>query len=230
MRDTADAEHPLDDPHEREMAAAMARAGMLHDLPPSISSIVSDADRSGHKWATRLKMHDGSTRLIELAHHFKDQYRDEYTGETLPSDWIKEAIFDEIHYFNTHVWTGIPAEVARSDPEAKIIGTRWVLNNKGDIHNPDVRARLVAQEVGDGPDSAFYAATPPLESKRLLLSQWATERERNGQCLKLSFIDVRKAYFHGRPTSKLFVRLPKEMGMPAGYVARLERAMYGTRP
>ena len=109
------------------------------------------------------------------------------------------------------------------------MGTRWVLNNKGDIHSPDVRARLVAQEVFDGPDAAFYAATPPLEAKRMLLSQWATERRRGGRPLKVSFIDVRKAYFHGTPTRKLFVRLPKELGMSSDYVARLDRCMYGTR-
>ena len=97
------------------------------------------------------------------------------------------------------------------------------------MHAPDVRARLVAQEVGDGPDTAFYAATPPLESKRMLLSQWATEQRRGGKNLKISLIDVRKAYFHGTPTRRLYVRLPKELGMPSGYVARLDRCMYGTR-
>ena len=62
----------------------------------------------------------------------------------------------------------------------------------------------------------------------MLFSQYATERERGGKKLKLSFIDARKAYFLGTPTRKLFVRLPKELGMKPGYVARLDRAMYGT--
>ena len=70
---------------------------------------------------------------------------------------------------------------------------------------------------------------PPLEAKRMLSSQWATERNRNGHNLKLSFIDVRKAYFHGTPTRQLFDKFPKEMGMGTGYVARLDKCVYGTR-
>ena len=111
------------------------------------------------------------------------------------------------------------------------MGCRWVNCNKGDLTNPDVRCRLVAQEVnhGDGPTDAFYAATPPLEAKRLLFSQWATERKRDGQNLKLSFVDIRKAYFNGRPKRSLYVRLPPELGLPKSTVAKLERCMYGTR-
>ena len=47
--------------------------------------------------------------------------------------------------------------------------------------------------------------------------------------MKLSFIDVRKAYFHGTPTRKLFVRFPRELGLGPGFVGRLDKAMYGTR-
>ena len=47
--------------------------------------------------------------------------------------------------------------------------------------------------------------------------------------MKLSFIDVRKAYFNGSPTRKLFVRFPAEMGQSKDTVARLDRCMYGTR-
>ena len=93
---------------------------------------------------------------------FRDDYKDEYTNGLLPSAWVREAIFDELDHFNKNVWTVVPESVARSDPDAKLIGTRFIINNKGDVHQPDVRARLVAQEVGDGPDSSFYAATPPL--------------------------------------------------------------------
>ena len=68
-----------------------------------------------------------------------------------------------------------------------------VICNKDDQSDPDVRARLVAQEVNTHEDSSFFAATPPLESKRMLFSQWATERVRGGSALKLAFVDVRKA-------------------------------------
>ena len=116
-------------------------------------------------------MFDGSKRVVHLANNFKEQYKDEYTSEVLPSDWVREAIHDELDYFNSNVWTIVPLAQAQAEPDAKVIGTRFITSNNGDIHSPDVKARLVAQEVGDGPDAACYAATPPLESKRLLFSQ-----------------------------------------------------------
>ena len=99
------------------------------------------------------------------------------------------------------------------------------------MEDPDVRCRLVAQEVnhGDGPTDAFHAATPPLESKRLLFSQWATERKRHGQHLKISCVDIRKAYFNGKPNRSLYVRLPPELGLPRNVLGKLVRCMYETR-
>ena len=46
--------------------------------------------------------------------------------------------------------------------------------NKNDINDPDVRCRLVAQEVYLHADESFFAATPPLEAKRLLFSEYAS--------------------------------------------------------
>ena len=122
-------------------------------------------------------------------------YKDEYTGDTIPRAWVEEAINEELDYFNANVWCGVHINDALKDPAAKVISSRWVVCNKNDAHNPDVRARLVAQEVNTGSDASYFAATPPLECKRMLLSQYATEKTRHGQPLKLRFIDVRKTYF-----------------------------------
>ena len=78
------------------------------------------------------------------------------------------------------MWAGVPLEDVQKDPDAKIIGCRWVIHNKNDNRDPDIRARLVAQEVNVHEDAAFFAATPPLESKRMLFSQWASEITRGG--------------------------------------------------
>ena len=74
-----------------------------------------------------------------------------------------------------------------------MLNGRWVLCNKGDLLAPDCRARFVACEVNVGDDLSFFAATPPLEAKRLLLSQWATQRTRKGKRLQLHFADAKKA-------------------------------------
>ena len=75
----------------------------------------------------------------------------------------------------------------------------------------------------------FFAATPPLEAKRVLMSQWSSERVKKGRPLKLHFADARKAYFNGRPARSLYIKLPKELGFGNETVGKLERSCYGTR-
>ena len=156
-------------------------------------------------------------------------YRDEYTNELLPKAWVQEAIHEELDYFNSRVWKAVPLDEALKEEGAKIIGCRWVMANKNDINDPDIRARLVAQEVGHHADHSLFASTPPLECKRMLFSDWATRRTHQGSSLKMTFIDVRKAYFYGTPSRPLYIRPPAELGMPKGMVMKLERCMYGCR-
>ena len=114
----------------------------------------------------------------------------------------------------TRVGGGVPLEEARNDPQGKPIGARWVLCSKSDNSDPDVRARLVAQEVSTYNDDNFHVATPPLGANKLLFSQWATEQWRSGSRLKLSFIDVRKPYFNGVPSRRLYVKLLQNWAFP----------------
>ena len=86
---------------------------------------------------------------------------------------------------------------------------------------------MVAQEVNLHADESFFAATPPLEAKRLLFSEYASRAK--SEDLQISFVDVKKAYFYGVPERTLYVRLPPELGLGKGVVGKLVRCMYGTR-
>ena len=233
MRDTADAEHAGSD-WTPEMGIAMVHAAMHHDQPAT--SLVaayreSDLAHANAQRKVTFKYMDGREVSLSLDSNFKPQYKDEYTNKMLPYEAAKDAMLDELSYFCSVVFQGVTTDEALKDSDGKIVGCRWVNCNKGDLENPDVRCRLVAQEVnhGDGPTDAFYAATPPLESKRLLFSQWATERKRDGRHLKISCVDIRKAYFNGKPNRSLYVRLPPELGLPRNVLGKLVRCMYGTR-
>lgn len=104
------------------------------------------------------------------------------------------------------------------------------MHNKGDAERPDIRARLVACEVATEKSDAFFASTPPLEAKRLLLSQLASQRVLpDGRALEVSFVNVRKAYFNAVPKRQLHLYLPKEMGQGPKALAKLRRCVYGTR-
>ena len=109
-----------------------------------------------------------------------------------------------------------------------------MLCNKGDAESPDVRARLVACEVNTSgtKEDSFFASTPPLEAKKLLFSEFSATA-RNPALLSdeyvLSFVDIKKAYFNGRPKRNVHLAFPKELGIPENFCAHLKRCVYGTR-
>ena len=82
--------------------------------------------------------------------------------------------------------------------------------------------------MGGAKSDEFNAPTPPLEAKRLLFSEAATNRRFGKHEKKLLFIDVRKAYFNAKVDRPTFVELPPEMQW-AGHCGRLLRCMYGTK-
>lgn len=162
---------------------------------------------------------------------FKELYREEYTGEILPGHLIRETIKEELSCFNAHVWEVMDKEGIKKIKDAKLVRCRWVLCNKGDAQNPDVRARLVACEVNhDGSkEESYFASTPPRDAKRMLFAKFADSLTKHGIEQRLSFVDVRKAYFNGIPRRNLFMSLPKELGLPGHWVGRQIRCVYGTR-
>ena len=202
--------------------------GLFNDV--KYSSLVAayraeDAKVESDKLSVKFKYLSGRTAPSQLV--FKDQYRDEYTNETLPMEHVRPAMLEELEYFCDRVWVGVPLAEAQNDPSGKIVGSRWVNCNKNDALDPDVRCRLVAQEVNLHADDSFYAATPPLEAKRLLFSEFASRCK--NEDLQISFVDVCKAYFYGVPERTIYVRLPPEVGLGKQVVGKLVRCMYGTR-
>ena len=95
------------------------------------------------------------------------------------------------------------------------IGVRWGDVNKGDKIHPEYRSRLVAKEIKIDKRDDLFAATPPLESKKLLFSWAVTEgigfvKGNRKEGMKLDVIDVRRAYFHAEARRQVFVELCEE--------------------
>ena len=75
----------------------------------------------------------------------------------------------------------------------------------------------------------MFAATPPLEAKKILFSLAAsTDNQNSTDPMKLLFIDVRRAFFYAKAKRDICVRLPPEDDEP-GMCGKLCKAMYGTR-
>ena len=162
--------------------------------------------------------------------NFKTAYNDEYTGEILEPHLIANAIIDELDYFNEHVWMIEDKAKMLGVPDHIFVRSRWVMCNKGDSTDPDMRARLVACEVNrEGKNDLFHASTPPLEAKKALFSMYASHRTREGRPLRLSFVDIRKAYFNGIPKRQVYMSIPREMGLAPNLVAKQIRCVYGTK-
>jgi len=93
---------------------------------------------------------------------------------------------------------------------------------------PNVRCRYVAKEIAYAKCDDFWAAMPPLEALRMLISSAATGRSTSRGGRKIMVIDARKAHLHAIPERDLFVELPPEIRKP-GICGRLKRCLYGTR-
>ena len=89
----------------------------------------------------------------------------------------------------------------------KLIGVKWVIVNKGDQENPDIRARLVGKEFRTHNDDSLYAATPPLEALRLIVSHAATLNSTGEAMREVMVNDVRRAYFYAKATRDVFIEV-----------------------
>ena len=205
-------------------------AAMMNALTPN-SALPSKQSSNAKPRESMVKKTNGKSLLVTYnPHNFKTKYVDEYTGEILEPHLIADAIIDELDYFNQHVWRLEEKSQMYAVPDHIFVRSRWIMCNKGDSANPDMRARLVACEVNkEGKNDLFHASTPPLEAKKALFSMYASQRTRGGKPLRLSFVDIRKAYFNGIPTRSLYMSLPPELGLPPNLVAKQIRCVYGTR-
>ena len=96
-------------------------------------------------------------------------------------------------YTKHQVYEKVPIAQCLERTGKKPIGSGWVITNKGDDASPNVRARLVGKEFKTNNTMAMFAATPPLEAKRLLFSR-AVTRQEDGRQRKLMFVDVKKEH------------------------------------
>jgi len=186
-------------------------------------------------------MGDGCVGSVGQYDEHKEEYKeelqrrwDDVSGKELDSSKVKVAREEEMQEFRKHkVYTKVPLVQCWNRTGKKPIGVRWIDINKGDDKQPKYRSRLVAKEIKIDNRDDLFAATPPLEAKKLLLTlamtesygfQWGSNKSR----LKLDFIDVRRAFFHAKCRREVYVELPPEDGEP-GMCGMLNMAMYGTR-
>ena len=152
---------------------------------------------------------------------------DDQSGEPLIPGMVKTARREEIAYFREReVYEKVSLNECWRTTGSAPIGVKWVDVNKGDSQHPNYRSRLVAMEFKRDERPEWYAATPPSECLKILLSLMAGSRKR-----KLLYADVSRAYFYARAARPVYVKLPEEDREPGddNMCGRLKVSMYGTR-
>ena len=133
---------------------------------------------------------------------------DDVSGAPLEVDRVKRARVEEIKYFkNMGVYRKVPKAKCYQLTGRAPIGVRWVDVNKQDDENPLYRSRLVAKQFRTGSDPDLFAATPPLEAMKLIISIAATRNARGRVDKKIMVNDVSRAYFYARSESPTYVEI-----------------------
>lgn len=158
---------------------------------------------------------------------YSDGYWDDVRGGWLDPNRVHEARMEEVGFMQKQgLWDVVPRSRALGH---RIVSVRWVDTNKGTLECPDVRCRLVARDFNAGVDrdrEDLFAATPPWELKRLLLSHAA---DRGSKARKIMLIDVKKAHLYPDCVGDVFIELPEEAQAGPDCVGKLKKMLYGLR-
>ena len=106
------------------------------------------------------------------------------------------------------------------------IPMRWIDINKSDESAPNYRSRLVAKEYKTDIRPDLYAATPPSECLRMLISRMASIPG-----AQMLYVDVSRAYFYAKAVRAVYVQFQEEDSEEGdqGRCGKLLMSMYGTR-
>ena len=98
-----------------------------------------------------------------LEHHFHvDEHADEWEAaklENVNPDDVHQAKLSELRQLQAQDTVCL---VDRKEllPNSKVVGTKWVITNKGTAEAPRLKARLVAQEFATGKSLDFFQGRP----------------------------------------------------------------------
>ena len=142
---------------------------------------------------------------------------------------VSKARREEIEFMvNWDVWEEVPNSLCWEKTGKGPLDGGWIDINKGDKDSPNIRCRYVAKELAHYKCDDFFAAMPPLETLRMIISRAATARRNGRGGRKILVIDARKAHLHAMTDRDIFVRLLPEIRR-VGYCGRLKRCLYDTR-
>ena len=164
---------------------------------------------------------------IKVAEH-KDlwvQAWDEIAGQELDAGKVVEARRLEVEYYEKMgVLTRVHRDICWQKTGRPPLKARWIDHDKGDRY----RSRWVAKQFKNMDSEEWFAATPPLEALRAVLSFATTGGPGKGFMVN----DVSRAFFYAPVQQDIFVELCEEMRRGPDdddMVGWLNKSMYGTK-
>ena len=128
---------------------------------------------------------------------------DDVNGVKLDSAQVKKARMLEVRYDRElNAYARVPVRQCREIIGKKTIAVRWMDHSKGDKVRQNYRSRLVAKQYNKVVDDGFFAAVPPIEALRLVLSNATTGSSRSKV---VAINDVSRAYMHAEAEAYIYV-------------------------
>ena len=166
--------------------------------------------------------------------HLREEAYDDVSGQVLCPKEVRRAKMTEIGFIQKkNVYVKVPRKIA-FQRGWKVVKTRWIDVNKGDDKNPMYRSRFVAKEFNDCEAAGMFAATPPLEALKILISDVSTIGKDSEEEQKVLMInDVARAFFEAPVRRNICIELPAEdyteEDERKDMVGHLVQSLYGTR-
>ena len=201
-------------------------------------------DKMGQYLLANVQMEPNTTskELMKEAKRIKERYQiveeedeneyfeawDDVSGAALNPQEVKRARREEIDYVHKmNLYTKVPIKEAYQATGKAPISVRWIDINKGDTEAPNYRSRLVAREINTSKRDDLFAATPPLEALKVILS--LTTSSNKGEIIMIN--DISRAFFHAPAKRQVYVQLPTEDkgNGDEEMCGKLNYSMYGTR-
>ena len=105
------------------------------------------------------------------------------------------------YYRRMHVFDKVPISECFEKTGKPPLDARWLDIDKGDR----IRSRWVAKQFRNSDAEEWFAATPPIEALRALISDATTEGKKG-----LMVVDVSRAFFYAPVMHDIYVRLCEE--------------------
>ena len=147
---------------------------------------------------------------VEFEENDWHRYWDDMSGKELQGDLVRAARAEEIDTIRKmQVWVKVDRDQCFRETGRPPIKLRWVDVNKGDDTRPNHRSRIVAKEIKTNSRPDLFAATPPIEHIKYLISRVASSQRRR-KPTRLMVQDIKKAYFFAPATRRIYVELPTD--------------------